>query len=143
MKLIVSNNRVIATLKDEYEGPQEWVLPPSDFDESKAFEYVIDDAGNFNLPASPTIVEVLEQAVQKRLDDFAKTKGYENINSATTYINSTVDKYKDEATYAIAVRDSTWQALYDIIEDATAGNRPIVKQFSEIESELPTLTWPV
>ena len=142
MKLIVSNNRVIATLKDEYQGPQEWVLAPSDFDESRAFEYTIDANGNFSLPALPTILEVLEQAVQKRLDDFAKTKGYENINSATTYINSSVTKYKNEGTYASTARDSTWSALYQIIDDVNDGKRQKVNNFSEIESELPTLAWP-
>ena len=142
MKLIVSNNRVNATLKDEYEGPHEWIFAPSDFDESRAFEYTIDDNGNFSLPALPTIVEILEQAVQKRLDDFAKTRGYENINSATTYINSSVDKYKNEGTYASTARDSTWNALYQIIEDVTDGNREKIVNFSEIESELPTLAWP-
>ena len=142
MKLIVSNNRVIATLKDEYEGPQEWIFAPSDFDESKAFDYTVDDAGNFSLPAGPTILEVLEQAVQKRLDDFAKTKGYENINSATTYISSSVTKYKNEGTYASTARDSTWSALYQIIDDANDGKRQKVNNFSEIESELPSLAWP-
>jgi hypothetical protein len=142
MKLIISNNRVSATLKDEYEGPHEWVFAPSDFDESRAFEYTVDDAGNFSLPAPPTIVEVLEQAVQKRLDDFAKTKGYENINSATTYISSSVTKYKNEGTYAATARDSTWSALYQIIDDATDGRREKIVNFSEIESELPSLAWP-
>ena len=142
MKLIVSNNRVIATLKDGYEGPQEWIFAPSDFDESRAFEYTIDDNGNFSLPALPTIVEVLEQAVQKRLDDFAQTRGYENINSATTYISSTVTKYKNEGTYASTARDSTWNALYQIIDDANDGKREKIVNFSEIESELPSLAWP-
>ena len=142
MKLIVSNNRVIATLKDEYEGPQEWVFAPSDFDESRAFEYTVDDVGNFSLPAPPTIVEVLEQAVQKRLDDFAKTKKYSDIGNATTYISSSVTKYKNEGTYASTARDSTWIAFYQIINDANDGKRQQIKEFSEIESELPTLTWP-
>lgn len=138
MKLIVENNRIVATVTDAYEGPQQWVLPPSDFVESRVFEYTYID-GVLALPMLP----YLEIETQKRLDAFAQTRGYENINSAVSYISSTVDKYKDEATYLIAARDSTWQALYNIVEDATAGNRPIVKQFSEIESELPTLTWPV
>jgi len=142
MKLIVSNNRVIATLKDEYEGPQEWVLPPSDFDESRAFEYTIDSNGNFTLPEPPTLLKVLEQAVQKRLDDFAQTRGYENINSATTYISSSVTKYKNEGTYASTARDSTWNALYQIIDDVNDGNREKIVNFSEIESELPELNWP-
>jgi hypothetical protein len=32
--------------------------------------------------------------------------------------------------------------LYQIIEDAIAGEREKIVNFSEIESELPTLAWP-
>ena len=137
MKLIVENNRVIATAFDGYEGPQQWVSSPSDFVESRAFEYTyIDDV--LDLPMLP----YLEIETQKRLDAFAQTKGYENINSATTYISSSVTKYKNEGTYASTVRDSTWNALYQIIDDVNDGKRQKVNNFSEIVSELPTLTWP-
>lgn len=137
MKLIVENNRVIATAFDGYEGPQQWVPSPSDFVESRAFEYTYVD-GVLDLPMLP----YLEIETQRRLDAFAQTRGYENINSATTYINSTVDKYKNEGTYAIEARDSTWSALYQIIDDVNDGNREKIKLFSEIESELPQLDWP-
>lgn len=137
MKLIVENNRVIATAFDGYEGPQQWVLSPSDFVESRAFEYTYID-GVLDLPMLP----YLEIETQKRLDAFAQTRGYENINSATTYINSSVDKYKNEGTYAATARDSTWSALYQIIEDATDGKREKVVNFSEIVPELPSLAWP-
>ena len=137
MKLIVENNRVIATAFDGYEGPQQWVSSPSDFVESRAFEYTyINDV--LDLPMLP----YLEIETQKRLDAFAQTRGYENINSATTYINSSVDKYKNEGTYASTVRDNTWNALYQIIDDATDGRREKIVDFSKIESELPSLAWP-
>jgi len=137
MKLIVENNRVIATAFDGYEGPQKWVPAPSDFVESRAFEYTYID-GALDLPMLP----YLEIETQKRLDAFAQTRGYENINSATTYINSSVTKYKNEGTYASTARDSTWNALYQIIDDVTDGKREKIINFSKIESELPTLTWP-
>lgn len=137
MKLIVENNRVIATAFDGYEGPQQWVPSPSDFVESRVFEYTYIN-GVLDLPMLP----YLEIETQKRLDAFAQTRGYENINSATTYINSSVDKYKNEGTYASTVRDDTWNALYQIIDDVTAGNRGKITDFSEIESELPELVWP-
>jgi hypothetical protein len=137
MKLIVENNRVIATAFDGYEGPQQWVSSPSDFVESRAFEYTYIN-GVLDLPMLP----YLEIETQKRLDVFAQTRGYENINSATTYINSSVTKYKNEGTYAATARDSTWSALYQIIEDATDGKRKKIVAFSEIVSELPTLVWP-
>jgi len=137
MKLIVENNRVIATAFDGYEGPQQWVFSPSDFVESRAFEYTYIN-GVLDLPMLP----YLEIETQRRLDAFAQTRGYENINSATTYISSSVDKYKNEGTYAATARDSTWSALYQIIEDATDGKREKIVDFSEIVSELPTLAWP-
>jgi hypothetical protein len=137
MKLIVENNRVIATAFDGYEGPQKWVPSPSDFVESRAFEYTYIN-GVLDLPMLP----YLEIETQKRLDAFAQTRGYENINSATTYINSSVDKYKNEGTYAATARDSTWSALYQIIDDAIDGRREKIVDFSKIESELPTLAWP-
>ena len=136
MKLIVENNRVIATALDGYEGPQQWVPSPSNFVEARAFEYTYID-GVLDLPMLP----YLEIETQKRLDAFAQTRGYENINSATTYINSSVTKYKNEGTYASSARDSTWNALYQIIEDVADGNREKIVDFSEIESELPTLAW--
>jgi hypothetical protein len=137
MKLIIENNRVIATAFDGYEGPQQWVSSPSDFVESRAFEYTYIN-GVLDLPMLP----YLEIETQKRLDTFARTRGYENINSATTYISSSITKYKNEGTYAATARDSTWSALYQIIEDAIAGEREKIVNFSEIESELPTLAWP-
>ena len=137
MKLIVENNRVIATAFDGYEGPQQWVSSPSDFVESRAFEYTYIN-GVLDWPMLP----YLEIETQNRLDAFAQTRGYENINSATTYINSSVTKYKNEGTYASSARDSTWNALYQIIEDATDGKREKIVDFSKIESELPSLTWP-
>jgi hypothetical protein len=146
MKLIVSNNRVIATLSDNYEGPHEWVLPPENFDESRALEYIVDESGNLALPLPPvespqkSLLEVLESVVEKRLDDFAATRGYSSIANATTYFNSSIEKYKKEATYAIEARDNTWIKFYEIMNDENRD--PPISEFSDIESELPTLEWP-
>lgn len=146
MKLIVSNNRVIATLSDNYEGPHEWVLPPENFDESKALEYIVDESGNLALPLPPVetpqkpLLEVLESTIEKRLDDFAATRGYSSIANATTYFNSSVEKYKKEATYAIEARDNTWIKFYEIMNDENRD--PPISEFSDIELELPTLEWP-
>jgi hypothetical protein len=147
MKLIVSNNRVIATLSDNYEGPHEWVLPPENFDESRALEYIVDESGNLALPLPSVepqqkpLLEVLESVVEKRLDDFAVTRGYSSIANATTYFNSSIEKYKKEATYAIEARDNTWIKFYEIMNDENRD--PPISEFSDIELELPTLEWPL
>ncbi|MFH0782936.1 MAG: hypothetical protein V2B20_13450 [Pseudomonadota bacterium] len=74
------------------------------------------------------------EAVQKRLDDFAKTRGYDNIMSACSYAVSTNEKYASEGKCCIELRDRTWESCYSIISTAT----PTVE---ELIASLPELAW--
>lgn len=85
---------------------------------------------------------VAVKKTRERLDEFAQTRDYDSILSACSYVNSTVPKFQAEGQYAIAARDQTWSTLYQILADIESGNRPRVSLFSDIEGELPTLTWP-
>lgn len=79
-------------------------------------------------------------AIQKRLDDFAKTKGYDGIMSAASYATSTDPTFRAEGERAVALRDQTWRKCYDILAEVLAGERP-VPTLEEIVAELPALTW--
>lgn len=79
-------------------------------------------------------------AIQQRLDDFAKTRGYDGIMSACSYFGSSNPRFKAEADRALQLRDDTWAACYAILNEVLAGNRP-VPTLDEIVSELPALTW--
>lgn len=81
-------------------------------------------------------------AIQKRLDDFARTRNYDNALSAATYATSTNQKFAAEGQYIVEVRDATWAAGYAILEDVLAGNRPIPESIEDFEDELPQLEWP-
>lgn len=81
-------------------------------------------------------------STQKRLDLFARTRNYDGILSACSYVNSTNLKFKAEGEYCVSARDATWQKLYDILAEVEAGTRPVPTGFSDIESELPLLQWP-
>jgi hypothetical protein len=81
-------------------------------------------------------------ATQKRLDDFAQTRNYDGILSACTYATSAVPKFATEGQYCVEVRDTTWAALYDILEEVQAGTRPKPSGYADIEADLPVLTWP-
>ena len=85
--------------------------------------------------------DIIERT-QKRLDDFAKTRDYSSIMSLCTYAASSVAKFKVEGEYGVMARDQTWQKLYEIMDDVKAGKREHPKNFYEIQSELPVLTWP-
>lgn len=81
-------------------------------------------------------------ATQARLDDFAKTRGYDGILSACTYATSTVTKFQAEAQYCVQARDATWAKLYEMLAEVQAGTRPMPSGFEGIEAELPPLNWP-
>ena len=81
--------------------------------------------------------------VQKRLDDFARTRGYDGIMSACTYATSTNAQFAAEGQYCVEARDATWATLYQILDDVLAGTRPMPAGYADIETELPALEWPV
>lgn len=100
-------------------------------------------------PAIATVPVDLIKAIQKqtiarvqnRLDVFAATKGYDGILSACSYANSAKVNFKADSDRAIFLRDATWAALYTTMDEILAETRPLPKSFSDIEAELPALTW--
>ena len=92
-------------------------------------------------------LEVLKKgivdATQRRLDAFAQTRGYDGILSACTYAGSAVQRLASEGAYCVTQRDATWETLYAILAEVTAGTRPVPGGFADVEGELPTLQWPV
>jgi len=90
--------------------------------------------------AAARIQTSVVQAVQQRLDTFAQTANYDSILSACTYATSAVPKFAAEGQRAVNLRDATWNALYGILADVQAGNR-VVTSYSDIEGDLPLLSW--
>lgn len=80
-------------------------------------------------------------AIQKHLDEFAKTRGYDSIISACTYADSTIPAFKAEGVYAVSARDATWVTGCEILNAVNDGTRaaPTVE---ELIAELPALAWP-
>lgn len=84
----------------------------------------------------------ITEATQQRLDDFAKTKGYDGILSACTYANSPTTIFATEGQYCVNQRDATWAKLYQILTEVQLGLRQMPTGYADIEAELPPLTWP-
>lgn len=93
-------------------------------------------------PTQDQIIKKFTDAIQKRLDDFAKTRNYDGILSACTYHNSTIPQFQAEGLYCIAARDNTWAAAYTILNDVLAGNRAVPQSIADFENDLPALIWP-
>lgn len=79
---------------------------------------------------------------QARLDNFAKTKGYDNIVSACSYATSAHPKYGVEGRYCVEAREQTWDAMFAIDTEILNGARPVPTGFADIEPLLPVLVWP-
>jgi hypothetical protein len=98
-------------------------------------------------PAKPIELIMQEQqaaftaAIQKRLDDFAQTRGYDGIMSAATYATSAMPNFRAEGQYAVEARDVTWATGYAIMNTVLAGERPM-PTLDEVFAELPVLAWP-
>lgn len=95
-------------------------------------------------PPPPTVAEIIATytaEIQKRLDDFARTRNYDGILSAATYATSAVAKFKAEGQYAVEARDATWAKGYEILAAVEAGTR-VTPTLGELAAELPVLAWP-
>ena len=93
-----------------------------------------------HIPTREEVFALYSGVIQRRLDDFAKTRNYDNILSATSYATSSVAKFKAEGQYAVEARDVTWAAAYQIFEAVGDGDIPPIDNVLE---QLPELKWPI
>ena len=83
------------------------------------------------------IVGQFETAIQAHLDNQAKAKGYDDINTACAYAGAP-NPFQAEAKSFITLRGNTWAYCYGELEKVKTGKRkmPTIEQ---IISELPVL----
>lgn len=89
------------------------------------------------------LMQNIVSQTQQRLDDFARTRGYDGILSACTYAASTFTKFQTEGQYCVNARDATWASLYTLMAEVQAGTRPMPGGYADVEASLPALAWPV
>ena len=93
-------------------------------------------------PTSEQVKNIISFAIQKKLDEFARTKGYDSILSACSYVSSTNESFRAQAQYCVQARDDAWTMASKIWEEVAAGTRTAPTSLEDIESTLPSLTWP-
>lgn len=87
------------------------------------------------------VVELTKELVQARLDDWAKTKEYDGILSAASYVSSTNPARAAEGAKAILSRDLSWDAMYVYMDKVSSKALPVPMKEAEIVAQLPELTW--
>ena len=102
----------------------------------------VDSVQQWRIDPAPVerLVAAVTQAVQQRLDDFARTRNYDGILSAATYATSAVPKFASEGQYAVQARDAIWAACYAIMAEVQQGQRPM-PTIEQVLAELPVLEW--
>lgn len=72
---------------------------------------------------SYALIEAAKVAVQKHMDDKARSKGYDNIASAVTYAEEdSVPSFQAEGIAFRKWRSLVWAACYSIMEQAANGD---------------------
>ena len=79
----------------------------------------------------------LEAAVQNRLEDAAKAKGYDSILSACSYTGF-ANPFQIESQTFVAWRGAIWAKCYEILAAVKSGVRPM-PTIEELIAELPEL----
>lgn len=93
--------------------------------------------------AANRLIESISIATQKRLDDFARTRYYDDIKSLSDYAGDADPIFDAEGTYGKSVRSQTWRTLFNIMDQVRAGARSMPTSYADIEAELPSLQWPI
>ena len=92
------------------------------------------DFGVENLQAKYT------RLVQEYMDKAVQARGYDDVFTCISYVDSTDEIFKREANIVLAWRDKMWRLCYDILTEVKAGRRA-APSISELLAELPKLEW--
>ena len=107
--------------------------------------------------AQEQLIESFSAGIQKRLDNFAKTRRYTNGDSLSKYATLTdaeiaglpteedrtiVTRYRTECRYLLLKIAQTWAVGEQIMAAVQAGQRRMPSSIADIEADLPALVWP-
>ena len=81
-----------------------------------------------------------------KLVEFAASRGYGTSNvdaftSLTTYKDSVVQKFKNEASRGLALRDQAWANMLTYFNQVATGAVPVPTTIAEVDALIPPLTW--
>lgn len=101
-------------------------------------------AKKLNLTPANFGVENLQQKytklVQNYMDKAVQVKGYDDVFTCVSYVDSTDEIFKREANIVLAWRDKVWRMCYEVLAEVKAGKRAVPSE-AELLAMLPKLEW--
>lgn len=91
--------------------------------------------------AVSTLFSLASGIITKRLDDFAKTKDYDNIVSLCSYVDDPDPVLDKEGRRGRFLRSQAWGSLRDYQNKVLAGSLPIPRSEKELLSCVIEFTW--
>lgn len=101
----------------------------------------IEETGEHNEELTDDLLyNIIRDNVQLMLDRKAQEKNYDNGFALSTYANSTIPSFKEEAKKYIEWRDQCWTICYGLLDKYQSGEieRPTV---DDVMNQMPTLEW--
>lgn len=111
----------------------------------------------YQTPTQEQIIANLSYQIQKRLDDFAATRKYDNVVSLSKYTSLTDTeiaslpqadqaaalRYRAECRHLLLKVAQTWSVGERILGEVLSSQRPAPASIADFAAELPVLDWPV
>ena len=81
--------------------------------------------------------------ISVKLDEFARTKQYNDFIHLTGYRYSAIPSFAAEAVRGYTLRDQIWVNLLGYFTQVTSGAVPVPTSIADVDALIPDLTWDV
>ncbi len=88
-----------------------------------------------------TLFTLASVIVTKRLDDFAKTKDYDNIVSLCSYVDDPDENLDKEGRRGRFLRSQAWTSIRGYQNQVLTGELPVPRTEKELSACVPEFTW--
>ena len=143
MKALIYNEKVVQVQETTFEvaDPLFWVDCPDDCVPGWTY---IDGVIAPPVITPPDVEQILNDykyGIQAYLNEVAAQRQYESSLYCISYLNSTIDAWRNEALAFLEWRDAVWTYVLGELPKFLNGDRPLIP-LADFITEFPVIVWP-